>query len=181
MTLQARKCSRAFKKRTRNALRKVDTIFQGVGEGCFAKSATKHNTAKSATKHNSSVSKFNIKMALMSMLLMLLLAVSSALSARIAGFCAFGGSQYINTRHTLEELANRGHEVHNSRVCKNLEFQLALLDKQLSNVVCLKLGLVDFFSLIPAEALHPATENENLLARRANLIVSHNRPDRTPE
>ena len=56
-------------------------------------------------------------MALLSVLLMLLLAVSSALSARIAGFCAFGGSQYINTRHTLEELANRGHEVHNSRVC----------------------------------------------------------------
>ncbi|KAJ7389215.1 UDP-glucuronosyltransferase 1-1 [Desmophyllum pertusum] len=33
------------------------------------------------------------------------------MSARIAGFVAIGGSQYINTRNTLEELASRGHEV----------------------------------------------------------------------
>ena len=44
-------------------------------------------------------------------LLLLLVAVSSASSARIAGFVAFGGSQYMNLRHTLEELASRGHEV----------------------------------------------------------------------
>jgi len=49
-------------------------------------------------------------MALLSLLL-LLVAVNCALSARIAGFHAIGGSQYINTRHTLEELASRGHEV----------------------------------------------------------------------
>ena len=40
-----------------------------------------------------------------------LLAVNSALSARIAGFVAIGGSQYMNIRDTLEELASRGHEV----------------------------------------------------------------------
>ena len=50
------------------------------------------------------------EMALLS-LLTFLLAVNSALSARIAGFCAIGGSQYINMRHTMEELASRGHEV----------------------------------------------------------------------
>lgn len=50
------------------------------------------------------------KMALFSLLL-LLLAINSAMSARIAGFVAIGGSQYINTRNTLEELASRGHEV----------------------------------------------------------------------
>ena len=44
-------------------------------------------------------------------LLMLLLTVNSVLSARIAGFGAVGGSQYINMRQTLEELASRGHEV----------------------------------------------------------------------
>ena len=44
-------------------------------------------------------------------LLLLLPAVNSGLSARIAGFHAVGGSQYINTRLTLEELASRGHEV----------------------------------------------------------------------
>lgn len=40
-----------------------------------------------------------------------LLAANTVWSARIAGFVAIGGSQYINTRHTLEELASRGHEV----------------------------------------------------------------------
>ncbi|KAL9957653.1 hypothetical protein ACROYT_G034576 [Oculina patagonica] len=50
-------------------------------------------------------------MALLCLLFTLLLASNTALSARIAGFCAMGGSQYINTRHTLEELASRGHEV----------------------------------------------------------------------
>ncbi|KAL9957659.1 hypothetical protein ACROYT_G034582 [Oculina patagonica] len=49
-------------------------------------------------------------MALFSLLL-LSLAVNSALSARIAGFWTAGGSQYINIRHTMEELASRGHEV----------------------------------------------------------------------
>ena len=50
-------------------------------------------------------------MALVSLLLLFILTVNSALSARIAGFHITGGSQYINTRHTLEELATRGHEV----------------------------------------------------------------------
>ncbi|XP_078350006.1 UDP-glucuronosyltransferase 2C1-like [Oculina patagonica] len=49
-------------------------------------------------------------MALLSVLIFLL-AVNSALSARIAGFSAVGGSQYINMRHAMEELASRGHEV----------------------------------------------------------------------
>ena len=49
-------------------------------------------------------------MALLSLLL-LFLAANSALSARIAGFITLGGSQYINIKHTLEELASRGHEV----------------------------------------------------------------------
>ena len=49
-------------------------------------------------------------MALFSFLL-LLLTVNSALSARVVGFHIIGGSQYINMRHTLEELASRGHEV----------------------------------------------------------------------
>ena len=43
--------------------------------------------------------------------LLLLLCISSSLSARIAGFHAVGGSQYINIRNTLEELVSRGHEV----------------------------------------------------------------------
>ncbi len=51
------------------------------------------------------------KMALLWLFFTLLLAINSALSARIAGFCAIGGSHYINTRNTLEELASRGHEV----------------------------------------------------------------------
>lgn len=50
------------------------------------------------------------EMALLS-LLTLLLAVNSGLSARIAGFHTIGGSQYMNMRHTMEELASRGHEV----------------------------------------------------------------------
>lgn len=50
------------------------------------------------------------EMALFSLLL-ILLALNSALSARIAGVCTLGGSQYINMRHALEELACRGHEV----------------------------------------------------------------------
>ena len=49
-------------------------------------------------------------MALFSLLL-LSVAVCSASSARIAGFMTFGGSQYINMRHVLEELVSRGHEV----------------------------------------------------------------------
>ena len=44
-------------------------------------------------------------------LLLLFLGVNCGLSARIAGFTAVGGSQYINMRHVLEELASRGHEV----------------------------------------------------------------------
>lgn len=61
-------------------------------------------------------------------LLTLLLVVSSALSARIAGFLTIGGSQYMNMRHTMEELASRGHEVekyyfnlHNSLCSKERE------------------------------------------------------------
>lgn len=50
------------------------------------------------------------EMALFS-LLTLLLVVNSALSARIAGFLTIGGSQYMNMRRTMEELAFRGHEV----------------------------------------------------------------------
>ena len=49
-------------------------------------------------------------MALLS-LFTVLLVVNSALSARIAGFLTIGGSQYMNMRHTMEELASRGHEV----------------------------------------------------------------------
>jgi len=44
-------------------------------------------------------------------LFLLLQAVNSALSARIVGFHVAGGSRYINLRHTMEELASRGHEV----------------------------------------------------------------------
>jgi len=44
-------------------------------------------------------------------LLLLFLAANSALSSRIVGFITLGGSQYINIKHTLEELASRGHEV----------------------------------------------------------------------
>ena len=108
-------------------------------------------------------------------LFMLLLAVSSALSARIAGFCTVGGSQYINTRHTLEELANRGHEVCNSRA---LNFgQAALFKCCLLEQVFL---LLYFFILsLPWALTHPATRNENLLARRANLLVPNNRSDGT--
>ncbi len=53
-------------------------------------------------------------MALLCLLFTLLLAINTALSARIAGFCEIGGSAYINTRNTLEELASRGHEVETS-------------------------------------------------------------------
>ena len=41
-------------------------------------------------------------------LLALTLEINSAFSARIAGFHTTGGSQYINTRNILEELATRG-------------------------------------------------------------------------
>lgn len=53
------------------------------------------------------------EMALLSLLslLTMLLVVNSALSARIAGFLTIGGSQYMNMRRTMEELAFRGHEV----------------------------------------------------------------------
>jgi len=44
-------------------------------------------------------------------LFLLLLAINSALSARIVGFQVAGGSRYIILRHTMEELASRGHEV----------------------------------------------------------------------
>jgi len=50
------------------------------------------------------------EMALLS-LLTLLLVVNSGWSARIAGFLTIGGSQYMNMRLTMEELASRGHEV----------------------------------------------------------------------
>lgn len=42
---------------------------------------------------------------------LMLLAANSALAARIAGFHMIGGSQYLNTKLVLEELASRGHEV----------------------------------------------------------------------
>ena len=115
-------------------------------------------------------------MALLSLFLMLLLAVSSALSARIAGFCAIGGSQYINTRHTLEELANRGHEVDNSRV------PLGQATKQLSNVCCLPWARLSVLFLLGLEGAvtYPPSENEKLFARRVNLLVPDNRPDREP-
>ena len=47
----------------------------------------------------------------LSWLFLLMLAASSVSSARIAGFHMIGGSQYINTKLILEELASRGHEV----------------------------------------------------------------------
>ena len=47
------------------------------------------------------------------LLLLLSLVVDSALSARIVGFCILGGSEYMNTRNVMEELASRGHEVKN--------------------------------------------------------------------
>lgn len=50
------------------------------------------------------------KMALLALSL-LSLTVSSVLSARIVGFMALGGSQYINMKHIMEELASRGHQV----------------------------------------------------------------------
>ena len=51
----------------------------------------------------------------MALFLLLLLSVTFnlALSARIIGFSALGGSKYLNTRHIMEELASRGHEVEN--------------------------------------------------------------------
>ena len=49
-------------------------------------------------------------------LLFLLLSMDSASSARIAGFHAYGGSQYLNIRKIMEELASLGHEVQNSFV-----------------------------------------------------------------
>ena len=52
-----------------------------------------------------------LKMVMLSLLL-LLLAINSASSAKIAGFAAVGGSGYINMRNIMEELASRGHEVH---------------------------------------------------------------------
>ena len=50
------------------------------------------------------------KMALLALSL-LSLTVSSVLSARIVGFMTLGGSQYINMKHIMEELASRGHQV----------------------------------------------------------------------
>ena len=47
----------------------------------------------------------------LSALILFSVTVSSALSARIAGYCSIGGSEYLNTREILEELAARGHEV----------------------------------------------------------------------
>ena len=53
------------------------------------------------------------KMALSFLLFLSLasLAVNSASSARVAGFLAIGGSEYINMRNILEELISRSHEV----------------------------------------------------------------------
>lgn len=56
-------------------------------------------------------------------LLALSLEINSAFSVRIAGFHTTGGSQYINTRNILEELATRGHEV----ACCVLLFCMILL------------------------------------------------------
>ena len=53
----------------------------------------------------------NQMMALLSPLILLALVVSSVSSARIAGFMALGGSQYINMKHIMETLASRGHQV----------------------------------------------------------------------
>ena len=47
----------------------------------------------------------------LSWLFLLMLGASSVSAARIAGFHMIGGSQYINTKLVLEELASRGHEV----------------------------------------------------------------------
>lgn len=61
-------------------------------------------------------------------LLFLSVAVNSAFSARIAGFWTIGGSQYINMKQTLEELATRGHEVKKKLQCIQ-EFNRTLLVK----------------------------------------------------
>ena len=50
-------------------------------------------------------------MALLLPLFLLALVVSAVSSACIAGFMALGGSQYINMKHIMEELASRGHQV----------------------------------------------------------------------
>lgn len=55
----------------------------------------------------------NLKMALFSFIL-LSLVVNSTISSRIVGFNAVGGSEYLNMRLVLEELAARGHEVQNN-------------------------------------------------------------------
>ena len=54
-------------------------------------------------------------MALLLPLILLALVVSSVSSARIAAFMALGGSQYINMKNIMEELASRGHQVDNSQ------------------------------------------------------------------
>ena len=54
-------------------------------------------------------------MALLSPLILLALVASSVSSACIAGFMALGGSQYINMKNIMEELASRGHQVDNSQ------------------------------------------------------------------
>ena len=46
-------------------------------------------------------------------LLLFLSLAEPVLSARIAGFWTAGGSQYINMRQIMEELASRQHEVRN--------------------------------------------------------------------
>ena len=47
----------------------------------------------------------------LSWLFLLMLGASCVSSARIAGFHTIGGSQYINTKLVLEDLASRGPEV----------------------------------------------------------------------
>ena len=59
-------------------------------------------------------------------LLLLSLTVNCALSARIAGLMTFGGSQYINIRNILQELASRGHEVKLKKLYICLNFSLLI-------------------------------------------------------
>ena len=73
-------------------------------------------------------------------LLTLLLVVNSTLSTRIAGFLTIGGSQYMNMRHTMGELASRGHEVE-----KHYYFDLhdSLCSKERESGVCPGFQLTD--------------------------------------
>lgn len=62
------------------------------------------------------------------------LVVSSALSARIAGYCSIGVSEYLNTRQILEELAARGHEVARITVISRLKLNESIAVMRHKNI-----------------------------------------------